>query len=296
MGETVLKNKGTLYLCATPIGNLGDITLRVLDTLKEVDLIAAEDTRNSLRLLNYYSIHTPLTSYHEHNKYDKARTLVKQLEEGKNIALITDAGTPGISDPGEELLRQCIEAGISVTSLPGPCAMVTALSLCGLSSRRFCFEGFLPSDKKERMGVLEELKNETRTIVLYEAPHHLRATLEDLKRALGEERKISLCRELTKIHEEVLRTTLGKACDAFEENDPRGEFVLVLEGKSPALVREQEMLSWKAVSLPDHVRFYEEQGLDKKEAMRRAAKDRGISRRDVYQALTAERSDDEDEE
>ncbi len=278
---------GTLYLCATPIGNLGDITLRVLDTLKEVDLIAAEDTRDSRRLLNHYSIHTPLTSYHEHNRYDKARTLTEKLKAGMNIALITDAGTPGISDPGEELVRQCMEAGIKVTSLPGPCACVTAVSLSGIPARRFCFEAFLPEDKKERQNILDGLKDETRAIVLYEAPHNLLKTLADLSDALGEDRKITICRELTKIHEEVISSSLGEAYRACAETEPRGEYVLVVEGKSRESLLAQDRLDWEAISIEDHVRFYEEQGFEKKEAMRRAARDRGVSRRDVYQALTA---------
>ncbi len=287
MEENTERKPGTLYLCATPIGNLDDITLRVLETLKDVDLIAAEDTRNSSRLLNHFSIHTPLTSYHEHNKYEKARVLTDQLKAGRDIALITDAGTPGISDPGEELVRQCAEAGIRVTSLPGPCACVTALSLSALPSRRFCFEAFLPENGKEREAILEELKEETRTIVLYAAPHDLADTLADLSATLGEGRRVSVCRELTKIHEEVVRTTLGEACKSCRETEPRGEYVLVVEGISRESLEAQDKLDWESVPLEDHVRFYEEQGLEKKEAMRRAARDRGISRRDVYQALTA---------
>ena len=224
---------GKLYLCATPIGNLEDITFRVLRTLKEVDLIAAEDTRHSIKLLNHFDIKTPMTSYHEYNKVDKARYLVEKLAEGTNIALITDAGTPGISDPGEELVRQCCEAGIEVTSLPGPAACITALTISGLPTRRFCFEAFLPaekSDKKERLRILEELKNETRTIIVYEAPHHLTATLSDLMEALGN-RRISICRELTKKYETAFRTTFAEALAFYETEEPKGECVIVIEGK-----------------------------------------------------------------
>ena len=223
---------GKLYLCATPIGNLDDITYRVLETLKSVDLIAAEDTRNSIKLLNHFDIHVPMTSYHEFDKIDKAKYLVNRMLEGVNIALITDAGTPGISDPGEELVRFCYEAGIEVTSLPGPAACITALTLSGLSTRRFCFEGFLPTDKKERQVVLERLKKETRTTVFYEAPHRLLKTLLLLIEAAGEERKVSVCREITKRHETVFRATLGEAYAYYQANDPKGEIVLVLEGVS----------------------------------------------------------------
>ena len=220
---------GRLYICATPIGNLEDITLRVLRILKEVDLIAAEDTRNSIRLLNHFEIKTPMTSYHEYNRYDKAAKLVQKLQQGANVALITDAGTPAISDPGEELVRQCLEAGIEVTSLPGPSAFVTALTISGKATRRFCFEAFLPYDRKERRQVLEELKKETRTILIYEAPHKLKKTLQDLYETLGD-RPISLCRELTKKYETNFRTTLEGAIRYYAEEEPRGEFVLGIEG------------------------------------------------------------------
>ena len=228
---------GTLYLCATPIGNLKDMTERVLLTLKEVDLIAAEDTRNSIRLLNHFEIRTPMTSYHEYNKVEKAHYLVDQLLTGKNIALITDAGTPAISDPGEVLVAECQKAGVPVTSLPGCCACVTALTLSGLSTRRFCFEGFLPTDKKEKAFVLEELARETRTMILYEAPHHLKRTLSELLETLGE-RRITLCRELTKKFETIMPTTLEGAADYYEENEPKGEYVLVIEGKSRKEIEE----------------------------------------------------------
>lgn len=275
---------GKLYLCATPIGNLEDITFRVLRTLKEVDLIAAEDTRNSIKLLNHFEIKTPMTSYHEYNKIEKAYQLVDKMREGKNIALITDAGTPGISDPGEDLVRICYEEGIEVTSLPGPAACVTALTMSGLPTRRFVFEAFLPRDKKERAMVLEQLKNETRTIILYEAPHHLIKTLEELQVVLGN-RKIAVCRELTKRYEEKTLSTISDILDFYKENEPRGEYVLVLEGKSFEEIAEEEKKYWEAMTLEEHMAVYENQGIDRKEAMKLVAKDRGISKRDVYQAL-----------
>lgn len=275
---------GTLYICATPIGNLEDITLRVLHTLETVDLIAAEDTRNSLHLLTHFQIKTPMTSYHEYNKYEKAAALVEKLQKGKNIALITDAGTPGISDPGEELVRQAHAAGITVTSLPGACACVTALSLSGLPTRRFAFEAFLPPDKKERKDILEALKTETRTIILYEAPHHLKATLNELFETLGD-RQASICKELTKIHETVFLTTLSKAITYYETHAPRGEYVIVIEGIPNEILKKEEQEKWQAMSIPDHLSFYMEQNIPKKEAMRMVAKDRGVSKRDIYQAL-----------
>lgn len=275
---------GTLYLCATPIGNLNDMTPRVISTLQEVDVIAAEDTRNSLKLLNHFQIRTPMTSYHEYNKVEKAERLVAQLQEGKNVALITDAGTPAISDPGEVLVMKCHEAGIPVTSLPGCCALITALTLSGLPTRRFCFEGFLPVDKKEKKYILEELADETRTIILYEAPHHLKRTLEELYETLGE-RRITLCRELTKRFETVFPTTLKNALAYYEENEPKGEYVLVLSGKDPKQIQQDKQREWTEISLPEHMKIYEEQGIDHKEAMKKVAKDRGISKRDVYQQL-----------
>lgn len=275
---------GMLYLCATPIGNLEDITCRVLRILKEVDLIAAEDTRNSIKLLNHFEIKTPMTSYHEYNKFDKGRYLVEQMLEGKNIALITDAGTPGISDPGEELVAMCYEAGIQVTSLPGAAACITALTLSGLPTRRFAFEAFLPSDKKERAVVLEELKQETRTIILYEAPHRLVKTLEELLEKLGD-RKISLCRELTKKHETVFRGSLLEAFSWYKENPPKGECVMVLAGRSREEIEQEARQKWEDMPLEEHMEYYMSQGIDKKEAMKLVAKDRGISKRDVYQAL-----------
>ncbi len=282
-------NEGKLYLCATPIGNLEDISLRVLRILKEADVIAAEDTRNSLHLLQHFDIHTPLTSYHEYNKYDKANALIAQMREGKTVALITDAGTPGISDPGEVLVRFCQEEGIEVTACPGPAACITGLILSGLSTRRFAFEGFLPHDKKEREAVLQELVGETRTIVLYEAPHHLRQTLQLLHETLGD-RRITLCRELTKKFETVTPTTLEKAVARYESEEPRGEYVLVLEGISREAIEESAREKWLEMSIFDHVQYYTKQGTDKKEAMKKVAADRGISKRDVYQALLEEES------
>lgn len=278
---------GTLYLCATPIGNLDDMTLRVLKLLETADIIAAEDTRNTLKLLNHFEIKTPMTSYHEYNKVDKARYLVEQMKNGVSIALITDAGTPGISDPGEELVRQCHEAGIPVTSLPGAAACITALTMSGLPTRRFCFEAFLPSekaDKKERQWILEELKRETRTMIVYEAPHHLVKTLRDLYEALGN-RKITICRELTKKYETAFLTTFEEALDYYETEEPKGECVIVIQGKSMEEIRREEKESWENMSLEEHMDYYEAQGKDRKEAMKLVAKDRGISKRDVYQAL-----------
>lgn len=276
--------QGKLYLCATPIGNLEDITLRVLRTLKEVDLIAAEDTRNSIKLLNHFQIKTPMTSYHEYNKIEKAYQLVEKMQQGQNIALITDAGTPGISDPGEELVRICQEAGISITSLPGAAACITALTMSGLPTRRFAFEAFLPKDKKERTRILSSLEQETRTIILYEAPHHLKKTLEELLKTLGD-RKITLCRELTKKYETAFPTTISDAISYYEEQEPRGEFVLVIQGKDQQqLIREQQQ-SWETLSLEEHMQHYENQGIPRKEAMKQVAKDRGISKREVYGKL-----------
>lgn len=278
---------GKLYLCATPIGNLEDITLRVIKTLKEVDLIAAEDTRHSIKLLNHLEIKTPMTSYHEFNKVEKAKILVEQMRQGSQIALITDAGTPGISDPGEELVRQAYKAGIEVTSLPGACAAITALTLSGLPTRRFSFEAFLPSDKKQRQQVLEELKNDTRTIILYEAPHKLRKTLKELYEELGE-RQISVVKELTKIHETIWQTTLSDAIKIYETEEPKGEYVLVLQGKSQQEIVEENQQKWLSISIEEHMRLYQDQGYDKKEAMKAVAKDRCMSKREIYQILIQE--------
>ena len=276
---------GTLYLCATPIGNLEDMTFRVIRTLKEVDLIAAEDTRNSIKLLNHFEIQTPMTSYHEYNKYEKGRKLVEKLQDGMNIALITDAGTPGISDPGEELVKMCYEAGISVTSLPGAAACITALTLSGLSTRRFAFEAFLPTDKKEKELVLQEIERKTRTIIMYEAPHRLLKTLKMLNERLGKERRITVCRELTKRHETAFATTLEEACAYYNEQSPKGECVLVIEGRSREQIAQEEKAQWEEMSIEEHMEHYLSQGIDKKEAMKKVAKDRGVSKRDIYNAL-----------
>lgn len=275
---------GKLYLCATPIGNLEDITLRVLRTLKEVDLIAAEDTRNSLKLLNHFKIKVPLTSYHEFNKIEKAYQLVEKLQEGKNIALITDAGTPGISDPGEDLVRICLEKGITVTSLPGPAACITALTMSGISTRRFAFEAFLPRDKKKRGIILQELKEESRTIVIYEAPHHLVHTLKELYEALGN-RSLSVCRELTKKFEETVRSNLKEMITYYQEKEPRGEYVLVIEGKSFGDIEKESREKWLKMNIQEHVEYYVETGVSRKDAMKLVALDRGISKRDVYREL-----------
>ena len=275
---------GTLYLCATPIGNLEDMTFRVIRTLKEVDLIAAEDTRNSIKLLNHFEIQTPMTSYHEYNKYEKGRKLVEKLLEGQNIALITDAGTPGMSDPGEELVKMCYESGIPVTSLPGAAACITALTISGLSTRRFAFEAFLPSDKKEREQILKEMETETRTMIVYEAPHRLVKTLKLFLERLGN-RKITVCRELTKRHETALAVTLEEAVAHYEANPPKGECVLVIEGKSREEAREEERKQWEEMTIEDHMEVYTKQGMDKKSAMKAVAKDRGVSKRDIYQYL-----------
>ena len=278
------KRQGILYLCATPIGNLADITQRVLDTLNEVDIIAAEDTRNSIKLLNHFGIKTPMTSYHEYNRFDKAASLIDKLREGKDIALITDAGTPGISDPGEVFVRMCRDAGIRVTSLPGACALITALTLSGLKTRRFCFEGFLPADKKERREILGELRDETRTIIIYEAPHHLRKTLEELKDILGN-RETALCRELTKQFEEVLFMPLYEAVSYYQINEPRGEYVLVIEGRDRRDIKEEEKREWIDMPIEEHIKLYEEEGLDRKECMKKVARGRGMTKREVYNLL-----------
>lgn len=278
---------GTLYLCATPIGNLEDITYRVLRTLKEVDLIAAEDTRNSIKLLNHFHIQTPMTSYHEFNKIEKAYQLVQKLQEGKNIALITDAGTPAISDPGEDIVRICYEQGIEVTSLPGAAACITALTMSGRSTRRFCFEAFLPREKKERMAVLEELKNETRTMIIYEAPHHLLKTVRELMEVLGD-RELTVCRELTKKHEEKVQMTFSSLLAYYEQKEPRGEYVLVICGKSRQQILQEQQADWEKLTIEEHMAQYENQGISHKEAMKLVAKDRGVSKRDIYQYLVKE--------
>lgn len=275
---------GTLYLCATPIGNLEDMTFRAVRVLREADLIAAEDTRNSIKLLNHFEIQTPMTSYHEYNKFDKGKKLVEKLLEGKNIALITDAGTPGISDPGEELVKMCYEAGIEVTSVPGATACITALTLSGLSTRRFAFEAFLPTAKKEREEILEELAGETRTIILYEAPHRLVKTLNLLNERLGD-RQVTVCRELTKRHETAFRSTLSEAAAYYEANDPKGECVLVIEGRSREEIQREEKEKWSRMSIEEHVEYYISEGFDRKNAMKKAAKDRGMQKREIYNYL-----------
>lgn len=275
---------GQLYLVATPIGNLEDMTFRAVRTLKEVDIIAAEDTRNTIKLLNHFGIKTPMTSYHEYNKVEKAIYLVDQMKNGVNVALVTDAGTPAISDPGEELVRQCWINGITLTSVPGPSACVSALIISGQPTRRFCFEAFLPSDKKERREILEELKRETRTMIIYEAPHRLLKTLEELYETLGD-REVSICKELTKLHETIYQMTLGQAVTKFQGETARGEQVIIIRGKSREEIREESMRNWEAMTLEEHMQFYLRQDIDKKEAMKMVAKDRGISKRDVYQAL-----------
>ncbi len=275
---------GTLYLCATPIGNLSDMSPRVIETLRTVDLIAAEDTRNSIKLLNHFQINTPMTSYHEHNKVEKGKALIARLKSGDSIALITDAGTPAISDPGELMVVMCRKEGIPVTSLPGPAALIVALTLSGLPTGRFCFEGFLPADKKDRNRILSELSEETRTIILYEAPHHLIGTLKDIREALGD-RKIAICRELTKKFETVMRLTLDSALEYYETNEPRGEYVLVIEGLDPEYIERARQSEYENISIEDHMRIYESRGIDSKTAMKNVAKDRGISKREVYQAI-----------
>ena len=275
---------GTLYLCATPIGNLGDITERVLRTLESVDLIAAEDTRNTLRLLNHFGIKKPLTSYHEYNKYTKAEELITKLHRGASIAVVTDAGTPAISDPGEVIAAMCLEQGIRVTSLPGACALITALTMSGMPARRFCFEGFLPADKKERRYILAQLQREERTTILYEAPHHLRGTLQELYDTVGD-RRITLCRELTKKFEEALPMTLASAIEYYSGNEPRGEYVLVLAGADRAQLEEEKRRNFEEMTLEEHMALYTGQGLSRKDAMKKVAADRGVSKRDIYKEL-----------
>ena len=277
-----------LYLVATPIGNMDDMTFRAIETLKSVDLIACEDTRTSRKLLDHFDIHTPVTSYHEFNKIDKAEYLLERLGAGENVAVITDAGLPGISDPGEELVAMCYERGLEVTTIPGACAAVTAITMSGQSSRRFSFEAFLPKDKKERARVLEEMSRDTRTLIVYEAPHHLKKTLVELRDALGGDRGITLCRELTKKFEEKDKTTIDGAIAEYEEREPRGEYVLVIEGKSKEAVVKEAQAAWEEMSLSEHLAYYTSQGMDKKTAMKEMAKDRGVSKRDIYNALLTE--------
>ncbi len=274
--------KGILYICGTPIGNLEDISLRVLSLLKEVDLIAAEDTRHSAKLLNHFGISTPLTSYHEHNKKIKGMKLIEEILAGKNIALVSDAGMPGISDPGEDLIKLCYENNIKVTAAPGPTALVTALVLSGLSTRRYVFEGFLPTDKKELEYITNEIKDETRTIVIYESPHHLMKTLNHLYSNLGN-RKIAVIREITKFYEEVVRGEIKEIIEIFSAREIKGEFVIVIEGKNIETVLEEDKAKWQEISVEEHMEIYSD--LPKKDAMKKVAKDRGISKREVYDML-----------
>lgn len=269
---------GILYLCATPIGNLGDISARCLDIMESADLIACEDTRRTVQLLNHFGIKKQLTSYHEHNKHEKGEYLIRLLKEGKNVVLVSDAGTPAISDPGEDLVKLCIEENVQVTPVPGCVAGINALIVSGLSTKRFAFEGFLSVNKRHRKEHLESVKNDTHTLIFYEAPHKLTYTLSDMLEILGD-RKIALCRELTKVHEEVIRTTLSKAQDLYKETSPKGEFVIVIEGaKEP----ESEDNWWENLSVTSHVDKYIADGIDQKEAVKLAAKDRNLPKREVY--------------
>ncbi|MBR0516413.1 MAG: 16S rRNA (cytidine(1402)-2'-O)-methyltransferase [Eubacterium sp.] len=272
---------GILYLVATPIGNLEDMTYRAVRILKEADIIAAEDTRNSIKLLNHFEISTPMTSYHEFNKYDKADYLIGRLSDGQNIALITDAGTPGISDPGEVLVEKCFNAGITVVPVPGACAVVNALIASGQPTRRFAFEAFLPADKKERKAVLESLKDETRTIIVYEAPHRLVKTLKELMENLGD-RSLTLCKELTKKHESFIKTTFAEALLMYENEEPRGEFVLVIRGKSAEEILQDKAAAWENISVTEQVSRYEAEGMTRKEAIKKTAEERGVPKREVY--------------
>ena len=276
--------QGMLYLCATPIGNLSDMTERVIETLKCVDVIAAEDTRNSIKLLNHIGIKVPMISYHEHNKYDRAAELIAKMKEGADVALITDAGTPAISDPGQVLTDMCHNEGIRVTSLPGPCALITALAVSGIDSRRFVFEGFLPAGKKERKEILGELAKELRTVIIYEAPHHLKGTLAELEAALGD-RSMAICRELTKKFEEVMRLTLSEACGYYEKNEPKGEYVLVIEGRSRQQADKERADDFLKMDINEHMSIYEKKGMDRKDAMKAVAADRGVTKRDIYRIL-----------
>lgn len=280
-----MASEGTLYLVATPIGNLEDITLRAIRVLKEADLVAAEDTRTSGVLLSHFEIHTPVTSYHEFNKLEKADYLVEQMLSGKTVACITDAGTPGISDPGEELVRKCVEEGIPVYSVPGPAACITAVTSSGLSCRRFSFEAFLPKDKRERQRVLDEIKDDTRTIIIYEAPHHLKKTLAELAGVLGGDRRLVLCRELTKRFEEKQQMTFSESIDFYNENEPRGEYVLVIEGKSKEEQQAERQQAFSEMSLEEHMALYTAKGMSEKDAMKAVAKDLGTNKREIYRRL-----------
>ncbi len=272
---------GKLYLCATPIGNLGDITYRCVEVLKSVDMIAAEDTRRTLGLLNHLGIEKPMTSYFEHNRREKGEYLISIMKEGKNIALVSDAGTPAISDPGEDLVALCAENNVCVVPVPGAVAGINALISSGLPTGRFTFEGFLTVNKRGRNEMLKSLENEERTMIFYEAPHKLKTTLKDMYASFGE-RRICLCREITKIHEEFFRTTLSEAIAHYEDNPPRGEFVLVIEGKSRTLIEDEKKGEWESISIREHVDMYIKKGMDEKEAIKAAAKDRSVPKRDIY--------------
>ena len=271
---------GTLYLCATPIGNLGDVSARCLEIFETVDLIAAEDTRRTVQLLNHFGISKPLTSYHEHNKREKGAYIISLLKDGKSVAQVSDAGTPAISDPGEDLVRMCIENGITVTSIPGPVAGINALILSGLPTSRFAFEGFLSVNKRHRKEHLASVKNDTHTLIFYEAPHKLKTTLADMAEVFGGERRIALVRELTKLHEEVIRTTLDGALERYSDSSPRGEYVLVIEGAKE--IEDDSAAWWEEMTVTEHVEKYIDEGLSSKDAVKKAAADRNVSKREVY--------------
>ncbi|MBE7027257.1 MAG: 16S rRNA (cytidine(1402)-2'-O)-methyltransferase [Ruminococcaceae bacterium] len=271
---------GTLYLCATPIGNLGDMTPRCIETLSMVDLIAAEDTRQTVKLLNHFGIDTKMTSYYEHNKYEKGGYLISLLKEGKNIAVVSDAGTPGISDPGEELVEECIKNDITVVSIPGPAALISAVITSGLCTGRFCFEGFLSMNRRQRKIHLEEIKNEKRTMIFYEAPHKLCRTLDDLYETLGD-RRIALARELTKKFEQIIRTTIKEAIAMYEETPPKGEYVLVIEGAT----EQQEAVDYSDLSIEEHVKSFQDEGMSEMDAIKAVAKQRGLRKNEVYAAV-----------
>lgn len=272
---------GKLYLVPTPIGNLKDITLRALEVLENVDLIAAEDTRQSLKLLNHFNIKKTLISYHQHNELGKSNILIDKLKEGKNIALVSDAGTPGISDPGSIIVLKCIEEGIAFEVLPGATAVTTAVVNSGLDTTKFIFRGFLPRENKDRKIVIEELKDRKETLIFYEAPHRLRETLNFLKNNLGD-RKISICRELTKLHEEIIRTTIEEAIEIYRNKEPKGEYVLVVEGKTTEEIEKEEKSKWEQLTIEQHINKYIEEGFDKKEAIKKVAKDRNVTKSEIY--------------
>lgn len=270
---------GTLYLCATPIGNLGDISARCLDVLSSVGLIAAEDTRRTVQLLNHFNIACPLTSYHEHNKREKGEYLISMLRSGMDVALVSDAGTPAISDPGEDLVRLCIENNVTVSPVPGPVAAINALIVSGLSTKRFSFEGFLSVNKRHRYEHLNSVRHDTHTLIFYEAPHKLRTTLEDMRGCFGGCRRIALVRELTKLHEEIIRCTLDEAIRIYEEKPPRGEYVIVVEG---APQPQEDCSAWADLTVTAHVEQYIAKGMDAKEAIKQTAKDRKLPKREIY--------------